>query len=142
MSIAEDQASDFLAPEVDKILAITVDATSRQYDLSLIDLGTPGADVGGTGGARSIFVTILADGADVYWALDDTAGRTISESTVIAAGAAPAFGVGQCWKCPSGSEQSRRVDRTRMRYLYLKGSGAGTARIMASSFASNTVAPL
>lgn len=144
MGIVQDQASEFLAPELEKILVIAVDETSRQYDLSALDLGTPGADVAAGGKpAKSLYVTIYADGAPIYWALSATAGRTITPTTATAVGTAPSFGTTQCWKCPLDAEQSRRVDRNRLRYLYLRTSiGTGYARIKVSSSPSDAVPSL
>ena len=141
MSIAEDQAADILPPELGKILVIAVDGTSRKYDLSQIDLGTAGADVGVAGKpSKSIYLTFLADGADVWWALSAADGLTISETSTVALDGTPAHSTARPWKCPKDSEQHRRVDRNRLKWLYLKGSGAGFVRIMASSFGPDGVA--
>lgn len=136
-SVALEQATDYLAPEIGSLLVIAVDATSRVYDLSNLDLGSLGSAIAAPGAvATSLYVTLHAEGADVYWALSNNGALTISETACIAAGGTPAFSNNRCWRCPNGSEQSRRIERVRHRYLYLKGSGAGYARIMASSFAS------
>lgn len=131
--LATAQHDDEKPPEVEKILAIAVDSTSRVYDLSTIDFGTKGNEVTANKN-QNLFVTIEADGAAIYFSLSPTAALTISDTASITAGAALAFTATKCWKIPADGERRYRIDRGLHRYLYLKtATGTAIARVYVSS---------
>lgn len=128
-----DMASSVLPPQ--QVWAQAVDVTSRAYDISAAAL-TPTGDSFTPGMAQRVYITIQADGAAVYCALD-TASRTIAHGTAVAAGETPAYADAHCCVIPDGQERSFLVKRSVHKYLMLKtASGTATARIYFSSPAS------
>jgi len=128
MSYQSSLLADRITPPND-VWAQTLDTTSRAYDITVLSVHGH-AFVAGQ--PDRVWVTIQADGADVYFAFDD-ASRTIAEGTAVAAGGTPAFADTSCCVVPDGQERSYEITRNRHKFLMLKGSAAGTARIYFSS---------
>lgn len=130
MSEEATRQSDNIVPPRTKVWVQLVDSTSRVYDLTAQNLGTT-YDASHT---TYVFLTIQADGADIYYCFDNVNSRTLDETAATAAGGAPSFPTTACLKCPDGQERSYRIQRNLDLYLYLKTStGTGRARIYASS---------
>jgi hypothetical protein len=129
MSFLSTEQADNVTPPV-SVWAQTVDATSRAYDLTGLALG---GDTYSSVRADYIYLTIQADGADLYVAFGVDNSKTIAQATAVAAGGTPAFATTSCMKIPDSQERCYRINRAVDKFLYLKGSGAGTARIYASS---------
>lgn len=125
--IEEKQAANVAPPEIGKLLVITLDATSRAYDLGAVDFGDAAVGRGGY-----LFLSLIAN-VRFYLAFDDVSTGTVDETAALAAGGAPVFTVNGAWEVPADAEMSVRVHRTRHRYLVIKGSAAGRVRISASS---------
>lgn len=128
-TIAEEHVADATPPRRSAVLAITLDATARAYDLSALDFG----GFATSGGRRNqVFITIFADGADIffYFAADNT---VTLDTTAIAAGGAVAYSNVHAAKIASGQSLRMRISRDADKFLHVKGSGAGTMRIWASS---------
>lgn len=128
MSIQASALADRITPPND-VWAQAVDGTSRPYDITVLTVN------GRTYNASEpdrVWVSIRAQGADIYFAFDD-ASRTLNESTVIAAGGTPAYADGHCYVVPDGQECQYEITRNKHKFLMLKGSAAGTARIYFSS---------
>ena len=125
--IAQGQAANVMPPVKNKVCVITLDATSRIYDLGSLSFGDYPLDAGG-----DVFLTLQAGVAFHYFFSADNAG-TVDETVATAAGAAIAFSANACWSAVANVPESVRVNRTLHRYLVVKGAGAGTLRIRASS---------
>lgn len=128
-TIAEEHVADVSPPRRSAVLAITLDATARAYDLTALDIG----GFSPSGGRRNeVFVTIFADGADIffYFAADNT---VTLDTTAIAAGGAVAYSNVYAAKIATGTSLRMRIARDKDKFLHVKGSGAGTMRIWASS---------
>lgn len=125
---AEGQAANIQPPKVGEMLVITLDATSRRYDLGGVAWGGKAVDRAG-----DIFMSLYGDVA-FYFATNDTNAGTVDETAALAAGGAvSAFTTNAAWQVPAGVEVSFRFNRARHRYLVIKGSAAGKVRIYASS---------
>lgn len=133
MGTINDMA-DFVAPPVaGQVLVLTLDTTSRQYDLRSVQLGTPNPNEPG-----SSFVRLHAEGADAFFAFSSESGASISETAAESAGASlSGFTTNAAARIPAGEEREFVVDRLAHRYLVVKGSGAGKLRIHASSCPSH-----
>lgn len=127
-----DQWANAVPPRKGAILALTLDATARAYSISGLKLGgfTPSP---ANAQSNYVYLQLQADGADCYvqFASDNTV--TLNDATAIAAGDPLAFANAHCQKIPSGSTVGVRIDRKIDTHLHVKGSGAGTLRINATS---------
>lgn len=86
---AIDQASDIRPPRAAQVLALTVDATSRGYDLTALPWNEVGVTKGGN--RNHFFLSVQCEGTgDVYFILDraPVGTNTIDDTTSIAAGTA------------------------------------------------------
>jgi len=127
------ELADDMRPPVN-VWAQTLDATSRSYDLSV--LTAQGRAYDSSQANELVYLTVQADGAKCYLAFDSVSTRTIAEGTAVAAGGTPAYAAAHCFVVPDGQERSFVVNRVAHRYIVLKGSGAGYARIAFSSKAT------
>jgi hypothetical protein len=130
-TIAQEQAADTSPPRKGAVLALTIDSTARAYDLTALDLGGFAFSVGRR---NEVFLTLFADGGDVYYyfASDNTA--TVDDTAVVAAGGTLAYANGYAMKLPSGAAHSVRINRATDKYLQVKTSaGSATLRLFASS---------
>ena len=130
---ATRQADNILPPRRSLILAITVDATARAYDLSGITMGGSSYLTGQQG--QRVYLTMQADGASMYYHFSSSSATTLDNTAVIAAAGTIAYANTYGAKLESGTSIDLRIDRITDRYLVLKcASGAtGTIRIWASS---------
>lgn len=137
---------DFVRPpcQGDNVFPIILDTTSRPYDLQSPGI-IEGVDyVEASMKDERLCIRIEADGADVYYAF---AGPTtlafasvpvILQTTRVAAGGTGGSGIltvinAYCDKIPSGTWKDETIIRGLQRWLILKGSAAGTARVRISS---------
>ena len=112
------------------VFVLVTDTTSRDYDLSA--LAWNGVEYSVNNG-DFVYVTIYAETADVYFAIDSTAARTVDQTVGVAAGGTPAFATTSCWIIPAGQERDYAIKRSAFRYLHVKASAAGKLRMTASS---------
>lgn len=128
-TIAERYLADLRPPRRGAVLAITLDATARAYDLTALDIGGAAPSVGRR---NEVAVVVTAEGADIflYFAADNT---VTLDTTAIAAGGAVAYSNVHAAKIATGTSLRMRISRDKDKYLHVKGSGAGTMRIWASS---------
>lgn len=127
-----DMADDMRPPY--RVWAQTLDTTSRSYDLT--GLTAQGRAYDASQANEHVFLTVEADGAKCYIAFNDVAGRTINELTAVAAGGTPAYADAHCFVIPDGQERSYVINRGFHKFIVLKGSAAGTARISFTSKAT------
>ena len=126
-AVAEGQFANVQPPMSGKIVAVTLDAVSRRYNLGALQFGGEVVERGG-----EMFFTFQANVAWFYRFHDSDAG-TVDEAAVDAAGAGPTFQANACARAEAGELVSVRLDRKRHRFLLVKGSGAGTLRYWVSS---------
>ena len=130
-----EQHSNVLFPENGQTLAITLDNTARSYDLTSLDLGG-GVPEGDLDRRLEVFLCVQSDGADAFLSFSKTA-KTINETTTVAAGGTLAFADGMAAKVVNNLAPIRfRIDRSRAKFLNVKGSAAGTLRLWVASHAS------
>jgi hypothetical protein len=128
----EQQAMNVVPARLGFVAAQAVDATSRRYDLTGLALG------GATwkpGVKDFLYLTIQADGGDVYYATNSTNAGTIDDTASTAAGSTMAFGATAPVLIKNGAAAEVRVARDVDRFLLLKCPSGSTAiaRIYASS---------
>ncbi len=117
------------------VLALAVDGTARSYAISLLPLDgkaitSPGSD--------HIYVTLLCETADVYFAFGAATAATLDDTAVVAAAAAlsaTSMLATMPWRLVKDQPQSFRIDRALDTFLQVKCAGSGTAtlRMYASS---------
>lgn len=124
---AQNRATNVLPPEQGKILAITLDGTSRVYDLGALAFGGEHVERGGTCTLR-----MISDGA-YHYKFGPTNSMTVDETTAVAAGGSPAFSANAAVLAPANaSVDIVSWNRLAHRYLAVKG-GTSILRIWVSS---------
>lgn len=123
---AESRFSNVTPPEDGKIVAITLDATSRRYDLGALALGGERVELGGT-----MFLSLQSSVAFHYKFNGANAG-TVDETVADAAGATPTFQANAAALAPANETVRVSWNRIRHRYLIVKG-GVGILRLWVSS---------
>lgn len=131
---ATRQADNVVPPRKGACAAIVLDATSRSYDLSLVDLGAAYSRGG------ELYIRLFSETATTYFFMSPANSGTVDETAAVAAAGTMAFTANACSIIPAGTEREIRINRTTDRYLFVKGSGAGYLRISASSQPSATTA--
>lgn len=135
---ATSQSDNIVPPRRGEILAQAVDSTARAYNLALLPIG--GKAIVNSKQTDHIYVTIEADGADIYFQfassstpanLDNTASNaagTAWTATTMSANTSYAA------KIASGTIRDFRIERSKDQWLIVKtASGTGTLRLYASS---------
>jgi hypothetical protein len=119
------------------VLALGLDATAREYDLNAVALGGWTQEGHGTTQQMTL-LRIESVGAICYLYFSDVhdGSPDLDDATVISAGGSLTFDTAMCARIASGATADFWIDRSRDRYLTVKGSGAGTLRIYAASEAS------
>jgi hypothetical protein len=134
---AEEQAANVQPPRRGAVLAISVDTTARPYDLSSLDLGgiTPEAD---HKRRHETWVTLQADGGDVYYYFSSATASNLDNTAAVAAGGTPAYATTHGAKIKQDDRHEVRIDRSRDVFLIVKTStGTATLRFWASSHAGS-----
>lgn len=126
---AESQYANVHPPVEGKIIAVTLDATSRRYDLGALALGDAGVERGGT-----MFLTLIST-VLFYYKFHDANAGTADETSADAAAAPLTFQALAVALAPANTPIRVRVNRKSHRYLIVKAS-AGILRIWVSSDAS------
>ena len=126
--------ADMVQPPVaGSVLVLTLDTTSREYDLRAVKFANLEPGVAGR-----TYLLVHAEGADAFLAFSSESGATVSETAAESAGATlTGFTTNGCARIPSGSERDYIIERNEHRYLIVKGSGAGKLRLHASSHPSH-----
>ena len=142
------QSDNITPPEGGAQIAITLDATAQKYDLwnVAIGRGTVAPSQDGTAGAVSakdayVYVKLIAD-VDFYCFFSKDNSLTIDNASSVAVGGAVVFTANACDLIPAKTPEHIRINRTEHRWLYVKGTGAGTLRLRASSHPSAKAAVL
>lgn len=141
----EIQAADVLPPMLGDILALDVTTSSQVFDLETIgneaNLANHHTDEFGNKYEffyRDRYVTLLAEGCDVWFGFSSANDDSIDETTQVDDLAHA--DIRECpWFLPENSEKPYRLpDTSKCRYLYYKGSTDGTLRIAVSSRSMRT----
>jgi hypothetical protein len=128
-----EQAEWVTPPVSGALLVITLDSTSREYDLSLANLGVA---FGAGHDGEYFYVQVAADGCDCYLTFSAASGKTVDDTAALGAGSAvsgfTANGADVVFQSTVGQFYIQRLN---MRYLQLKSAAgkAGKARIRVSS---------
>lgn len=124
----EHQFANVLPPDVGKVLVVTLDTQWRSYDLGALAFADAPVDPLG-----NFFLAIFTT-ARLFYGFGPASGVTPSETAALGAGVAVGgFTTNACWEAPVDSQTEIYVDRTRQRWLYMKGGAAGLVRLRAAS---------
>jgi hypothetical protein len=132
----QDQEGNILPPRIGFVMAVTVDSTSRGYDLTLLKFQDEGLAPNGNSLKNELWLRLTAVTNDVFFAFDSAAAgtNTINDATLNAAGSAAAFTSGGCDKVVAGTTVQVRIDRLVDKTLILKAASAsGSLRISQAS---------
>lgn len=130
MSEEEEQAAAYVFPPTrNLILPITVDTTSRAYDIG----GFVWYRNQDTPGRGKIFLRMRAQTADVYYHFADVSTGAVVAAAAIAAGGTLAAGATYGDVIPAGTFQDVYVDLYAQRYLHIIGTAAAVLRISRTS---------
>lgn len=126
----EAQTFNPIPPRRANGFALTVDGTVRVYDTKDLPFGgTATWDEAGTG--KALYLTLHADGGDMYFRFHSDNTNDMVTATVIAAGGTLSLQNAFAQKLPSGAFADIRFDRVLDRFLSI--TGTGTLRLHASS---------
>lgn len=130
-SEATRHANNVLPPREGKIIALTLDATARAYDLKVLELG--GASYKTDLKGQRVYLTMQAETADCFFLFCSDGTTSLNQATAIAAGSALAYNDAYCARLPANTAIDVHIDKDTDRYLVVKGSAAGVLRFWASS---------
>jgi len=122
--------AEWVAPAVNgKMLVLSITATSREYDLWSLLLGTdPTGTLGGSIKPHAFFyIDAKADGNDVYYTMSATASKTVDDTAAVAESGTPAFTANAADVIFASTTQPLYVDRTAHRYIQVKCAATKTA---------------
>lgn len=126
------QSAEALFARKGKELVIVVDGTSRAYDLWTIAFGTAAINTNATQPESctntKFFVTMTADGGDVYYLFGATS-PTVDETAAVAAGAGLAYTANAADVIPAGKTLDGYLTRGVDRFLAIKTTAVGTVRL-------------
>ena len=133
MGVATEQASNIAPPRRGAVIALGVDATARPYDLNELAFG--GFTPKGANNQQSfVYLTLEADGGDVFYYFTDATHSDLDDGAEITAGSTMAFANTYCAKIKEDSLHEVRINRGVDRWLVVKcSSGTATLRFWASS---------
>lgn len=134
----EQEAANIIAPLVNIAAAAGVPAQVTQMAIAVTTTSTVQDLSGISAIGRGHFITLQADGGDVYIAFNKVNGGTIDNT-------ATGVGTGICQRIPSGQDRTYRLPNvdspndTAYQYLLHKTStGTATLRISISSLSPNS----
>lgn len=127
-----DQFCNDLPPRVKRVVAQAVDGTSRNYDLTTLQLVDEALTVAPGGGVKNeVRLLVQAESNSVYVAFYSDGTQTINDATTNTAGtvwtASPSVTAGAPAVIPAGTSRVFRIDRQVDKSIYLKCSGTNTA---------------
>lgn len=114
----------------------SVDGTARPYNIALLPFGGKAAPAPNQ--ADHIYLTLLAETADVFFYFSNATSSVLDDTVTNAAGAAltaTTMANTMCARCPFGVPINVRIERNIDSWIVLKCAGSGTAtlRVWASS---------
>jgi len=134
MSTEELQAANIIPPRAGQLYAVAVSTTPGSVDMSTIGPTVTNMGASGTSstGCLNRYVTIFAEGGDLYVVTGpSSASVTGANAPVAATNGKNAAGV--AWKIASGTYQSFRFTGGYDNWLGFVASGAGQMRVAPSS---------
>ena len=130
-SAAQDQAVDILPPRTGLVCAVSVDATSRPYDMSTLDWY--GSSPTNNRPNQEYMLSLYADGGDVHVAFG-SATLTVDDTAKVSAGGTLAFTANATYVIPSSQERTFRIRRITDAWIAMKtASGTAVLRFYVSS---------
>lgn len=131
---ADQQAMNVVPPRRGAILAITLDATARPYNLTLLTMGGVAYNAAL---AQHIYLTLQAETANCWYFFHSATDSALDKTAAIAAGATAGYANTHAAYLPAGQSVSHRIKLNVDKWIEVQGSGAGILRIFASSQPSN-----
>ena len=137
------QGAQKIPARAGKEIAITLDATSRSYDLWSIALGTPAINTNVVPGTPESFnnvwfeIEFVAETVSAWFLFGSTA-PTVDQTATVAAGGAIAYTANASDIFVVGVPRRITINRGTDRFLALKASGAGTLRFHIVSYRNDT----
>lgn len=128
MTIAEYEAANLIAPNMNKIAVINVTTSSVAHDLSSIMGAMTGASGPATAEYQRGLLTLVADGGKVWFFFNVDGTGTVDETADTAAGTA----ANRCMMIPDGGRMDFRLN-AKFHFIEVKGSAACRLRIYRSS---------
>ncbi len=132
---AQTQAANVVPPRRGLVWAQAVDVTARPYNIALLPFG--GKAICNANQVDHIYLTLQADGGDVYYYFDSATGSALLDTTTNAAGTpltATTMSAAMAAKVPSGSSVDVRIERNLDSWICVKTSAStATLRVYASS---------
>lgn len=127
-----DQFCNDLPPRVTAVVAQAVDATSRHYDLTVLQLVDEALTVAPGGQVKNeVRLLVQAESNSVYVAFYSDGTKTIDDTNINTAGTAwtksPSSTASAPAVIPAGTSRVFRIDRQVDKQIYLKCSGTNTA---------------
>lgn len=129
----KSQSENHTPPTLGQVISITVDATSRAYDIGALALQGLPAIANDPSLLGDMYVTITSSVAGHFAFGPAPGSATIDETLADAAGAAATMRATAPFPIAAGEKLRYRIDRNWHRFFYIKGSGAGIARLVVSS---------
>jgi|SRR6266850_2886624 len=118
--------AEWVTPAINgEMLCIAVDATSREYDLWTIALGTDGTKKP----EAKFYLTASADGNNVYYTTSALSGKTVDDTATVAAAGAVAFTANAADVIFASTKEPIYVGRGESRYLQIKCASGKTATL-------------
>ncbi len=135
---ASGQADDVMPPRLSAVWCQTVDVTARPYQIALLQLGSPPTANVGSARPDHVYLTLHADGGDIYYQFASATSSALVYSAVNAVGVAltPATAMTSAMgmRIPSGAFVPVRINRAVDKWIILQtAAGTATLRLYASS---------
>lgn len=134
-SINSDMADNFIPPKEGQTLVLEVNTSSVRWNLHSVNIGSALLSSRAPTSTSDFYLTIQAQGANVFVAISNNSSAAISESNVVAASSAPNItnDANACVMIVDGQDKSWKLNRKDDKWLVLKGAAAAKARIYLSS---------
>src|SRR6516162_2435691 len=102
------QANNVVPPRHGSVAALSVDATARSYDLTALTLG---GNAFGQQWPEEVYLTLQADGSDVYLLFHSASASDLDNTQSVSAGGTLAFANTYAAKLPAGGAVDFRIRR-------------------------------
>lgn len=124
-----NQAMSPLPPRRGQGFALTVDGTVRVYDISTLAWG--GVTFDQTARDKGLFLTLHAQGGDIFFRFQSGTDTDMNSATVISAGGTITLQASFCQRLAQDGYADIKIERVEDKYLSV--SGSGTLRVSLSS---------
>lgn len=127
-SVADEQDANITPPRRGQVVALSVDATARAYDLTGLALGSANAPQVSPK-REEVFVTLVSWGTTVWYHFSPTNDASIDDTAAIAAGSPLAFANTYGEPLGDGATVDLRIDRNVDKYLVVKAASGATGKL-------------